>query len=174
MDKGLVTGFVALDLKRAFDTVDHGILIEKLKLYGFDEASILWFTNYLCGRTQCTCVNGSLSPLSEVEFGVPQGSILGPMLFLLFINDISESVKHCQLSLYADDTCLYFSSHDPHHIEICINEDLKSVASWLSANNLILNASKTECIMIGSRKKLDLFRDSGAKFQKYIGVTTLG
>ena len=96
MDKGLVTGFVALDLKRAFDTVDHGILIEKLKLYGFD------------GRTQCTCVNGSLSPLSEVEFGVPQGSILGPMLFILFINDISESVKHCQLSLYADDTCLYF------------------------------------------------------------------
>ena len=182
MDKGLVTGFVALDLKRAFDTVDHGILIEKLKLYGFDEASILWFTNYLCGRTQCTCVNGSLSPLSEVEFGVPQGSILGPMLFLLFINDISESVKHCQLSLYADDTCLYFSSHDPHHIETCINEDLKSVASWLSANNLILNASKTECIMIGSRKKLDLFRDSGAKFHlnghylkevyrcKYLGV----
>ena len=182
MDKGLVTGFVALDLKRAFDTVDHGILIEKLRMYGFNEASVLWFMNYLRGRTQCTCVNGSLSPLSEVEFGVPQGSILGPMLFLLFINDISESVKHCQLSLYANDTCLYVSSLDPYHIEKCINQDLKTIASWLSANNLILNASKTEYIMIGSRKKLKDFHDCGVKFHingnylnevyhcKYLGV----
>ena len=124
------------------------------KLYGLDEASVNWFNNYLCGRTQSTCVRGSLSPPTEVEFGVPQGSILGPMLFLIFINDISESIKHCQMSLYADDTCLYISFKDPYYIETCINEDLKAVASWLNANNLILNTSKTEYIIIGSRKRI--------------------
>ena len=123
--------------------------------------------------------------MSEVEFGVPQawqGSILGPMLFVWFINDISESVNHCHLSLYADDTCLYISSHDPHYIEKCINEDVKGFASWLSANNLILITNKTEYIMIGSRKRLNDFHDSGARFHingdilkevyqcKYLGV----
>ena len=160
MDNGLITCLVTLDLKKAFDMVDHYILIEKLRYYGFNEESVSWFRNYLNERLQATMVNGNISSLKQVEHGVPQGSILGPLLFLLFINDVSNVVKHCHLSLYADDTCLYFSSSDPNVMSVSVNEDLQNISSWLSDNKLILNITKSEYMLIGSQRRLVKFNDS--------------
>ena len=91
-----------------------------------------------------TKVNGSVSSSAVVECGVPQGSILGPLLFLIFINDLHNAVKHCSVSLYADDTCtcLYLSSNNPTTTKTLVEEDLCSITAWLSANELLLNVKK--------------------------------
>ena len=92
VDKGELSGVCMLDMSAAFDVVDHGILLDKLKLYGFDEKSVKWMTNYLSGRTQAVCIDGSLSPFLSVDVGVPLGSILGPLCYVMFTNDLPETV----------------------------------------------------------------------------------
>ena len=101
-DKGNFTGMVLLDLQKAFDTVDHTILLNKLKWLGADDLTVQWFRCYLTGRTQVTDIGGTMSEPKGVTCGVPQGSILGPLLFLLYVNDMESAVR-CTLLLYADD-----------------------------------------------------------------------
>ena len=110
-DNGNYTGMVLLDLQKAFDTVDHAILLKKLSSVGVDELSICWFRSYLTGRVQVTDVDGTMSVAKGITCGVPQGSILGPLSFLLYINDMSAAVK-CKLLLYADDSVLLASGKD--------------------------------------------------------------
>ena len=155
IDNGDLVGVVMIDLKKAFDTVDHAILIQKLKMYGFDDMTVKWFENYLCSqRQQFTCINGIASSVRNVTCGVPQGSLLGPLLFLLYTNDLPDKVRYCKLSLYADDTCLYFSNKDPNIIYDKINYDLKVISSWLNANKLVINAKKCETMIIGTNQRL--------------------
>ena len=97
---------VLIDLQKAFDTVDHAILLDKLAAIGV--SSVSWFDSYLSGRQQCVDINGTRSEFLPISCGVPQGSILGPQLFLIYINDMCLSVD-CRLSLYADDSALLFS-----------------------------------------------------------------
>ena len=92
MDKGALAGVCMLDMSAAFDVVDHGILLGKLKLYGFDDEALSWMENYLSGRTQAVYIDGSLSPFLSVDVGVPQGSILGPLCYVLFTNDLPETI----------------------------------------------------------------------------------
>ena len=138
-------------LQKAFDTVDHGILLDKLKAIGVSDTS--WFYSYLVGRSQCVEVDGVRSSFQEVTCGVTQGSILGPLLFLVYINDMHRSVD-CQLSLYADDSALIFSHSDPAIIAERLSHELSSCKKWLIDNKLSLHVGKTECIMFGSSKKL--------------------
>ena len=141
MGKGKLVGLVLLDLQKAFDTVDHGILIDKLKAMGVSCTS--WFGSYLSGRTQCVEVDGVRSSFRDVSCGVPQGSILGPLLFLAYINDMHRSVN-CQLALYADDSALIFSHKDPSVIADRLSHELSSCKKWLTDNKLSLHVGKTE------------------------------
>ena len=101
---------VFLDLTKAFDTLDHSVLLDKLASLGFSKASVQWFKAYLTDRTQSVVVNGSTSDPQSISFGDPQGSLIGPLLFIIYINDVPSAVKHCKIQLYADDTLLYVSS----------------------------------------------------------------
>ena len=107
IDNGNMNSVVFLDIRKAFDTIDHQILIKKLSQYGIQDDELNCFESYLENRTQCYSVNGKLSDRQKIEYGVPQGSILGPLLFIIYMNDLPLFVTNAQISMYADDTSLY-------------------------------------------------------------------
>ena len=160
VDQGYVVGLVTLDLKKAFDMVSHEILLYKLKNFGFDDLSVSWFRDYLSFRKHTTNINNNLSDFCPVTCGVPQGSILGPLLFIIFINDISKVVKFSNISMYADDTCIYYASDNSNDLCSCLNEDLCKLSKWLKCNELLLNPKKCEFITFGSHRKLLSFANA--------------
>ena len=180
IDQGNVNAVVFLDLKKAFDTVDHSILISKLAVYGIGGASIEWLKSYLTERNQKYFLNGSLSNNCVLSCGIPQGTILGPLLFLLYINDLPNCLSHSQPRMYADDTHLTLAGNSADSIELNLNKDLASVSEWLIANKLTLNKSKTEFMLIGSRQRLRSFVHSpslkigGAQISQVPSTKSLG
>ena len=147
-----------LDLQKAFDTVDHEILCKKLETIGV--LSVSWFRSYLCDRKQFVQINSVLSDPGLVTCGVPQGSILGPLLFLIYVNDMSISVDAaCKLVLYADDSAIFFAHKDPHVISQKLGSVLKQCSEWLVDNKLSLHLGKTECILFGPKRKLKGVKD---------------
>ena len=135
---------IFLDFAKAFDTVNHEILVKKLEYYGVRGKSLALFQSYLSNRTQVVEVNGATSEKGLIKHGVPQGSILGPLLFLLYINDISQSSDVLKFFLFADDTTVFYSA-DPKdkNTEQILNTELEKVSSWLAANKLSLNVKKS-------------------------------
>ena len=154
MDKGLINGVVFLDLKKAFDTVDHDILIKKLEFYGIKNHALRWFISYLSNRKQVCKVGMSMSNSESVIAGVPQGSNLGPLLFLLYVNDLPNCLGSSVPALFADDTNLTASGASASEIQDILEIELNKVHTWLLANKLTLNVKKTEYILIGSRQRL--------------------
>ena len=151
---------VFLDLKKAFDTVDINILLQKLCHYGFRNVTNIWFTNYLKNRTQYVSVSDQKSDLKEIKCGIPQGSVLGPLLFLLYINDLPQATNFFT-SLFADDTGLLLSSSDPNRLMKIANFELEKAKEWFQANKLTLNVSKTKYIVFRNKNmnfKSDMFR----------------
>jgi len=151
IDKGNYVGLVALDLKKAFDTVDHNILLKKLSYYGFKDTSLNWFKSYLTNRQQIACINGNLSEPKTTVTGVPQGSILGPLLFILYVNDIGICFEHSIVNLYADDTLFYFANPNIDVVSLALSNDLLHVANWLKANKLSLHIGKTNSMLISAK-----------------------
>ena len=148
--KGLYTGMILLDLQKAFDTVDHSILCDKLKAMGI--GSVEWFQSYLSDRMQTVQVNDTYSNIEQITCGVPQGSILGPLLFLCYVNDMSLSISSdCKLMLYADDSAILFSHKEVNVISDRLGKELRSCSNWLIDNKLSLHLGKTECILFGSK-----------------------
>ena len=133
---------VFIDLKKAFDTVNHGILVKKLKFSGIKGQALDILKSYLSNRRQKCQVDRFVSSERFIECGVPQGSILGPLLFLLYINDLPECLKNTRPRLFADDTNLTASSHSIADIEIAANSDLENLRHWLIENKLSLNQPK--------------------------------
>ena len=121
MDNGLVTGAVFLDLSKAFDTVDHQLLLKKLKSLGLNNNSMDWFKSYLSSREQVVSIGNCLSSPKPITVGVPQGSILGPLLFII---DLPQCLRQCKIILYADDTLIFYSAKTAQDVEIYLNIDL--------------------------------------------------
>ena len=155
MDKGYVNAICTLDMAKGFDTVSHDILIHKLSFYGFSVASCNFFTSYLSERFQQVKGSTSISSELPINMGVPQGSILGPMLFLIYVNDMPSIVKDCKCHLYADDTTLYCKARTVDGAEKCIQHNLDLVSKWLSKNRLIVNVSKSNVMFIGSKSSIN-------------------
>ena len=127
---------------------------EKLFQLGFEDSAVIWFDGYLTNRTQSITINGVVSDPQFIQYGVPQGSILGPLLFIIYINDLPSVIQNCSIQLYADDTLLFFSSNSVTLIESTLSGDLNRIISWLNRNFLFLNHSKTKIMLIGTHQRL--------------------
>ena len=136
MDQGHLTGAVFIDLRKAFDTVDHAILLVKLSNLGIVDKEHGLFTDYLSNRTQVVEFQGVISNPEAISAGVPQGSVLGPLLFILHINDLLEVVSDCNILMYAGDTVLHCSSSQASVIQQKLNAQLSKIEHWLSFNSL--------------------------------------
>ena len=154
IDNKHLNGVIFLDLKKAFDTMDHAILLRKLQLHGVDCLSLKWFRSYLSDRKQQTFIGGAQSDFCNVTCGIPQGSILGPLLFTIYISDLPSCNLFSKPRMYADDTTLTSSAEDPCVLEHKMNFDMNLIQSWLTANKLTLNVKKTKYMLIGSKFKL--------------------
>ena len=171
----------SLDIRKCFDTIDHKILLKKLLRYGIKDISAQWFTSYLSNRSQYVKCKGDISPKYDVPIGVPQGSVLGPILFSIFVNDISSHVYPCAVNLYADDTLLYCNGNNIIEASEKLQQSLNGIAEWYSGNRLALNASKSKCMVIAGKHQLrnnsvlDISVDGTAVEQvtslKYLGAT---
>ena len=138
---------VFIDLEKAFDTVNHAILLSKLDHYGIRGTANNWFSSYLSNRSQTVTINGVTSTKGDISCGVPQGSILGPLLFLLYINDMHLAVDSSTVYHFADDTNLLYSHKSLKKLRSILNKDLALLYDWLCANRLSLNEGKTEFIV---------------------------
>ena len=153
MDNGKMIGVVLVDFKKAFDLVDHKILLSKLKLYGIDNEALTWFNTYLAHRQQQVSLNDNKSDFETVTFGVPQGSILGPLLFLLFINDLPLYINNVSADLYADDTTLYDVQNSIEMIEHNLQIGLNQLHIWCKYNGMVLNSAKTKVMLLTTSQK---------------------
>ena len=158
-DKGRFTATVFIDLKKAFDTVDHDILLQKLEKYGVIGLEHTWFSSYPKNRRQLCRVNGVASNMEEIKCAVPQGSCHGPLLFLMYINDLPFSLKNSGVTMYADDTSISYSSKNIDELNETLNSDLDSLKQLLEGNKLSLNVIKTQAMVIGSRPNIKMISD---------------
>ena len=175
------TAFLMLDLKKAFDTVSHEILLKKLEYYGVRGITNNLFESYLSNRYQYVTISNEKSSKTSIKYGVPQGSMLGPLLFLLYINDIYTCTTNCPI-LFADDTCLLIQDSKLENLQVKITKEISTVTNWLNANKLTLNMSKSDIIVISptsintksnvSTSYLqDLLPIKVVKETKYLGIT---
>ena len=153
MDDGRYTATIFIDLEKAFDTEDRDILLAKLRKYGVDNLELTWFTFYLSNRKQFCKVNGVCSKTENIRSGVPQRSCLGPLLFLIFINDLPFSLTKGKMMMYADDTSIYYSSSSLVDINQTLNSKLNDLKKWLQGKKLSLNVLKTQAMVVGSQPK---------------------
>ena len=155
MDRGELTGALFVDLSEAFDTVSHSAILDKLPAYGISSKELDWFTDYLFNRSMFANYNGTISEKLAANCGVPQGSILGPLLFLIHFNEIPELLSYCEVILYADDTVLYFHHKTLAEIERAMRVDLGILSDWLRDNELLLNLKKgkTEVMVFGTKAR---------------------
>nr|CAH7732385.1 unnamed protein product [Callosobruchus chinensis] len=160
MDNKQATVLVLLDFSKAFDTLNHKLLIAKCKHIGFDLISLRWLKCYLNDRHQYVTIRSKTSSKKPVCSGVPQGSVLGPLLFLIYTFDLINAIKNCSVQLYADDTQIYHSFNPEEHeyASTLINEDLINICSYADKHNLRLNAAKSTCMIFCSKKKRELLK----------------
>ena len=153
IDNGKMAGVVLVDFKKAFDLVDHQILINKMEIYGIKDEALMWFDSYLTNRKQLVSVHNNMSDFKQISCGIPQGSILGPLLFLLFINDLPLYTDKVSTDLYADDTTLYNVQDSIEQIENNLQSALNSLHIWCKNNGMILNSSKTKVMLVTTKQK---------------------
>ena len=134
--------------------VDHPILLSKIHLYKFSRSTIKWFESYLSNSQEAIAFNNGLSDFEHVRSGVPQGSILGPTLFLIFINDLPLTLKHCKSDFYSDDATVNTHSKDLHVIEKGLQSDFVDTIQWSKDHKMQIQYIKTTCMTVGTNKRV--------------------
>ena len=180
VDRGDMAGVMMLDLSAAFDLVDHQLLLQKLELMGFDQQAVVWMWSYLTSRSQCVYVDGKLSGWEAVDVGVPQGSVLGALLYILFVNDLPEVVHghpgpglspvHKEVSFnikcndcgalccYVDDSTYMYSDSDPANLTAKLTDQYRRLADYMGDNRLVINDDKTHLLVMGTPKHAEARR----------------
>ena len=155
INDGKFVGCLMVDFRKAFDLVDHNLLLQKLRLYKCDENSLSWFNSYLSNRTQMVSINNKVSSSEPIKFGVPRGSILGPLMFLIFINDLPLVLENTitYTDLYADDTTVNDIQTNMRTLERNIQNSLLLLNKWCRENGMVINTDKTKVTLITSRQK---------------------
>ena len=181
MDSRLPTIVAYVDFRKAFDCVQHKVLLAKLSQLGFGESILDWVESYLDSRCQRVYANGTHSSFQAILQGVPQGSVLGPLFYIIYANDISKMVKNCNMALYADDTVLFTANADFRKAISDLQEDINSLSTWCDNNGIMANTEKTKVMVFGSPNTLNktpqpnlLLKDTPLQTvtdYKYLGVT---
>ena len=182
-DEGLLTGMILIDLQKAFSTINHEILFKKLKVMGFSEGCITWFQSCLSERIFFISIENQFSDYERKSCGVPQGLILGPLLFLHYVNGMPQVVNP-NFFLYADDLCLMFLHKDVEEIEKVLNNDnndFKNICNWSVDNKLTIHfgEDKSKLILFASQRKIKNIKKRNIKYQdieikQHSQVTDLG
>ena len=154
IDDDLLCGVCFLDIEKCFDSINHDILRRKLAQYGVNGDALQWFENYLQGRPQCVRVNNVTSESRPCTMGVPQGSILGPLLFLLYVNDFPQHVQNENCNIFADDTIIYSFGSNVHEVMTHLQGALDSAIPWYTSNRLGINADKSAMMLVGKNSKV--------------------
>jgi hypothetical protein len=177
VEKGKEIRVVFLDISKAFDRVWHAGLLQKLKGCGIRGRLLQWLQSYLKDRQQRVVINGVFSPWGKILAGVPQGSVLGPLLFLIFINDITHIIRRCKIRLFADDTCLFIEVDEPAAAAEALNEDLTNIQEWAEKWLVTFSPPKTEGLLITNkapRNHPELYlnnqRIAEVKHHKHLGI----
>ena len=160
LDQDEVTRMFFVDFRKAFDVVDHELLLRKLHLYRVSDGALLWFKSYLSDRYQFVSFEGNLSVRLQVNQGVPQGSVLGPVLFLLFVNDLPLHLSNSFVDIFADDTTMSASAHFSNIslLSEILNSDLRALDKWSTQNKMFINTTKTKAMLVTGKRipaKLD-------------------
>ena len=160
--RGHLTGACFVDLRKAFDSVQHSYLFETLGQLGLDDSVLNWLMSYLTGRSQYTRIGSTYSGTAPVNYGVPQGSVLGPLLFIIFINDVVERMGDCRCCLYADDLAVYSSASGVDLVQQRLQAAMTGINQWCKDKRLTVNVDKTKVVWYGSTQKLP--RTRGLQF----------
>ena len=152
-EAGQVSGVVLLDLSVAFEHFDPELLVKKMRIYGIDEEFLHWISSYLTDRYQAVWLDHILSDFLHCEVGVPQGSDLGPLFFLIFFNDLPATLDS-PVDNYADDTTVTATAKNVEEINIKLSEDCSKVSDWMRSNKLKLNPGKTHIMTVGTRERI--------------------
>ena len=179
-DEGLLTGMILIGLQKAFDTINHETLLKKLEAIGFSDKCMRWFWSYLCERIFFIELENQLSDYGKVSCGVPQGSILGPLLFHIYVNDMSQAVKS-NFFLYADDSCPMYQHRDVEEIEKQLSKDFENICDWYVRKKLSMRfgEDKTKSILFASKRKIKSAKKlnikcKNIKIKQHSQVTYLG
>ena len=182
LDQGKVVGSLFVDISKAFDSLNHRILLGKLDSLGLSDQSLRWFKSCLSERRQSVVINGSVSDPCSIQLGVPQGSILGPLLFNIYINSLPNATKDAQMILYADDAVLLCAASTAAELKKDLDTGFTQICTWYCENKLTLNVKKTKLILTGCKNTLSTFENfefksdgvviDRVKSFKYLGVTT--
>ena len=181
INEGKTSLAVFVDLRKAFDTVNHEVLIKKLEHYGIRGQNLIWCKDYLCNRLQKTLANGELSSAVRVTCGVPQGSVLGPLFFIAYVNDLQNVIQGAEAQLYADDTVIHASAYSAEEAARQLQPAINKFSEWCCMNKLSLNTAKTKQMAFGTRQRVKKARNVTLEINnvplqtvptyKYLGIT---